>query len=80
MQKIREARDSTGKPCPMPTPPVGYTMRREYEDGVIELWASRADFAVVYGLQIKSGLSYAGAAQELGQCLMHVAQCEGDLD
>lgn len=76
----REARDYTGKLCPMPKPNSTFSMRASWEDGIIELWASRSDFAVVYGLQIKSGLSYREAATELGIALMHVAQCEGKLD
>lgn len=76
----REARDYTGKLCPMPTPSSTYSMRTSYEEGIIELWASHSAFAVVYGLQIQSGLSYAEAAKALGQALMHVAQCEGKLD
>lgn len=78
--EIREARDYTGHLRPMPTPPASYKRRAVYEDGVIELWACRADFAVIYGLQIKTGLSYAQAAAELGACFLHVLQCEGKLD
>jgi len=81
---IREARDYTGKLCPMPTPAKGYTLRAVYEDGVIELWArytsSGKMFALVYGLEIKTGRSYAEACRDLGQALLHVAQCEGKLD
>lgn len=76
----REARDYTGKLCPMPTPAPGYTRRATYGEGAIELWARRADFAVVYGLQMKTRLSYAEAATELGACLLHAAQCDGHLD
>lgn len=37
-------------------------------------------FTVVYGLQIKTGLTYAGAAAELGACIMHMQACDGHLD
>jgi len=79
-QEIREARDYTGKLCPMPTPSPSYTRRATYEKGIVELWADRADFAVVYGLQMKTGLSCKEAAMELGAALLHAAQCEGKLD
>jgi hypothetical protein len=78
--EIREARDYTGKLCPMPTPPRSYTRRRTYEGGIVELWADRADFAIVYGLQMKTGLSYAEAAADLGASLLHAVRCDGKLD
>ena len=37
-------------------------------------------FTVVYGKQVKTGLSYADATTELGICLMHSLACEGFLD
>jgi len=36
-------------------------------------------FTVTYGLQVKKGLSWRGAATELGSCIMHAAACEGKL-
>lgn len=80
----REARDYTGKLCPMPTPHPAYTMRRTYDEGVVELWArytsSGTMFAVVYGLQIETGLDYPTAARKVGEALLHSAQCDGLLD
>ncbi len=38
------------------------------------------NFTVTYHLQVKKRLTYAQAASELGECLMHLAACEGELD
>ena len=43
----------------------------------VSLWQSRSGFAVVYGLQLTAPLTYAQAAQELGECLMHALSCQG---
>lgn len=43
----------------------------------VSLWQSRSGFAVVYGLQLTAILTYAQAAQELGECLMHALSCQG---
>jgi hypothetical protein len=76
----RQARDYTGKVCPMPKPAQhGTRWVATYAGGYVELWATGASFAVVYGLQMKKGLSYAATAKELGECLLHVLQCEGRL-
>lgn len=37
-------------------------------------------FTVQYGLQIKTGLNYARAAAEYGECVMHALACDGRLD
>lgn len=37
-------------------------------------------FRVIYGLQVKSQLTYEQAAIELGSCIMHAAACAGHLD
>ena len=37
-------------------------------------------FRVTYGKQIKSGLTYAQAAKELGECLFHALACESKLN
>lgn len=37
-------------------------------------------FSVIYGKQRENGLSYAEAAKELGQCIMHALACEGKLE
>lgn len=34
-------------------------------------------FTVTYGLQQKTGLDYAQAAKELGECIFHYLVCEG---
>ena len=43
----------------------------------VTLWQNRSGFAVVYGLQLAAPLTYAQAAQELGECLMHALSCQG---
>ena len=43
----------------------------------VSLWQSRSGFALVYGLQLTAPLTYAQAAQELGECLMHALSCQG---
>lgn len=66
-----------GVPCPMPTPKRGKFIR-SFENGKIELWRNgRDDFAVVYGLQIKEGLTYWSATKEIGSCIFHSLNCEG---
>lgn len=48
---------------------------------LIELQQTGFDrFTVVYGLQVRVGLSYSQAASELGACVMHMQACEGHLD
>lgn len=48
---------------------------------MIELQQTGFDrFTVVYGLQVKSNLTYAQAAAELGACIMHMQACDGHLD
>lgn len=37
-------------------------------------------WAVVYGLQVKEGLTRAEAAAEYGECLMHAMECDGRFD
>jgi hypothetical protein len=52
-----------------------------FKDREVTLFQNGVDsFTVVYGKQIKKGLTYATAAEELGSCLMHQAACEGTLD
>ncbi len=41
---------------------------------------SANNFTVVYGKQTKSSLTYADAAKELGECIMHALALEGKLD
>lgn len=44
----------------------------------IELWRGRGkdSFAVIYGKQVKDGLPYEGAADELGRAIMHALACD----
>lgn len=37
-------------------------------------------FTVTYWKQVKTNLSYATAAEELGSCIMHALACEGVVD
>ncbi len=37
-------------------------------------------FTTTYGLEVKSGLTYAQAASSLGGVIMHALACEGKLD
>lgn len=37
-------------------------------------------FTVGYGLQVHTNLSYAAAAKELGECVMHYLSGEGMID
>ena len=41
---------------------------------------SNNSFSVIYGGQFKDGLTYADAAHELGECIMHALALEGKLD
>lgn len=55
--------------------------RTETDAGRIELTQQGPDsFTVTYGLQVRAGLTYSAAANELGACIMHAAACTGDLD
>lgn len=45
-----------------------------------ELRTKRKTFTVTYGLHQKTGLGYAMAARELGECLFHFLSCEGKID
>ena len=36
-------------------------------------------FAVVYGMQLRDGLSYSAAAKEMGLCIMHSLTCDGKI-
>jgi hypothetical protein len=40
----------------------------------------RDSFTVVYGKEIKSGLSYSQAALQYGASIMHALACDGQLD
>lgn len=54
-----------------------------YEDGWIKVEQKESKSAllrVTYGKQIKSNLTYAQAAKELGECIFHHLACEGKLD
>ena len=42
--------------------------------------AASGRFTVAYGKQIARNLSYAEAASEYGQCVMHSLRCAGLLD
>lgn len=49
----------------------------------VTLWQYKhadSDFAISYGAQYKTGMTYAEAAAELGECLMHAATCAGLMD
>jgi len=49
-------------------------------ESLIELHQnSYTQFSVVYGAQVKNNLTYREAAKELGECIMHMAACNGDL-
>ena len=39
--------------------------------------ARRRTFAVTYGAEVKSGLTWEQAAREYGYCVFHAAQCAG---
>ena len=39
--------------------------------------SKRALFTVTYGLQQKSGLTYAECCAELGACILHMLSCDG---
>lgn len=48
---------------------------------LIELHQTGFDsFTVIYGLQVKTGLSYGEACAELGACIMHNQACNGRID
>lgn len=75
----RLARNYRGEVCRMPTPSRSHLVAA-YGAGMVELWRRGQAFSVVYGLSCKEGLSYAQAAHEVGECLMHFLQCEGLLE
>lgn len=76
----RMAFDYAGERRPMPHPQGGQ-MVASYAEGYVELWKGpKGLYAVVYGLQMREGLTYEEAGKELGLCLMHSLACEGKLD
>lgn len=48
--------------------------------GVRLIQTGKDRFTVVYGKQVKQGLSYGEAAAEYGACIMHSLACDGMLD
>lgn len=56
--------------CTLQTGDVPVTLAQHAKD----------NFAVVYGKQVKEGLSYEEACTELGACVMHALACGGRLD
>jgi len=46
----------------------------------LEQYGASGLFRVVYGKQVKRGLSYGQAAFELGKSIMHALACDGKLD
>ena len=50
----------------------------------VNLYQTRAGrsqrFAVVYGQQHSDGLTYAQAAKEFGECVMHAETCAGNIE
>lgn len=48
----------------------------------VALWrhSERERFAVTYGCHYADNLTYSGAAEEVGSCLMHAMACNGLLD
>lgn len=69
----RPACFATGGPNPFTGAPRGSSLIELRQQG-------RDRFSVRYGLQLKTGLSYADAAAELGACIMHSLACDGLLD
>lgn len=46
---------------------------------VVELATKGKKFRVTYGAQVKENLTYAQAAKELGECILHALACEGKI-
>jgi hypothetical protein len=44
------------------------------------LQAGPDDFTVIYGKQVRTGLTYARAASEYGEAIFHALACDGKLD
>jgi hypothetical protein len=44
------------------------------------LQAGPDDFTVIYGKQVRTHLTYARAAHEYGEAIMHALACDGKLD
>lgn len=64
---------ATGGKNPFKDAPRGSQMIELHQQG-------RNRFSVRYGLQLKTGLDYAQAATELGECIMHLQACNSELD
>lgn len=46
----------------------------------VALWQrANGKFIVTYGLQTKDQLTYAQAAREFGECVMHACTCAGEI-
>lgn len=72
---MRTAIDWQGKRQPKPKPDG--KLIAEFQN--VELWQNRKRFAVVYGLQLKADLTYAAAAKEFGECVLHSLACDSKL-
>lgn len=46
----------------------------------LERTRSGKEFTVTYWKQVRKGLNYEHAAEELGYCIMHALACDGRLD
>ena len=47
---------------------------------IVVTQTGKNSFGVQYGAQHKSQLSYTEAAENLGYCIFHALQCEGNFD
>lgn len=66
--------DYTGTPRPMPTP---IDHRRIGSMGNVELWQKENRYAVVYGLQMKHGLTKLEAIEEFSSSVLHDIESNG---
>lgn len=64
----------------MARPFTAHTETIEGQHTVALLVEPKGLFTVVYGEQRRTGLTYAAAAKEYGECLMHSLQCAGQLE
>lgn len=77
----RMARDWQGVAREMPKPRGSRVESLGVGGSIIELWQQNSKmFAVVYGLQVKAGLTEGEAATELGHCILHALRCDNRLD
>ncbi len=58
---------------------VSHTAAHQHPVALYQTRVKPQRFAVVYGMQHTENLTYAAAAKEFGECVMHAETCAGSI-